>query len=495
MVNILEAENAMSAAYKSGDFDTAYARAKDVVEANRGHVNGLRHLARIATNRRDLETAQAAWRALTEVDPNAPEPWLQLARIAHRDRKTKECLHYLDPLLALQPDNVEARTMQVESFLKERDESNIKVAFEALCELETKNSARLARIAVNYGMGTEIAPTLYKLANDGDQEAINLCDSMFRAERDAGIGFEIQKNPFSAARCYRTMRTVRPESDYPQTCLARLRRPFLERARRAYAAGEYERAIEHGHSCIKIDDTEAEPYIISGRAAHSADDGKVAFEVLNRGVERCAEDGWLKVNFARAASRQNMFLAAILAYADVLNLSDEKSKKHHKEAKTAVERLTTRLPQQALRDVESGSYNSAVRAIQFLIEQDPYDAEALRLKSNVSNQIQRKIRSLYDENDGAAIGVADDLILLDSTLPYPYRVAGRMLYASGSFEKSRDCWNALIQLDDSNFEYWLMKARCSVILKDPEDALLAAQSVLDIDESHEEAKSILKSVT
>lgn len=492
MVDFVKADSEMNAAYKAGDFDAAYTLAKQIVEADPKHYNGLRHLARIATNRREQEVALSAWSALSEVEPEAHEPWLQLARIARRDGRFKECRAHVERLLALQPDNVEARTMHVECLLKARDEKNILAAFEALCDLESKNLGSLARIAVNYGMGADIALTLRRLAQAGDQEAINLCDTMFRSERDAGVGFEIQKNPFSAAQCYRNMRVLRPDSEYPQTSLARLRRPFLERARRAYSSAEYDRAIEHAHSCIKIDDLEAEPYIIAGRAAQAAGDQNKSFEILKKGVEKCGTDGWLKVNFARAAARQSLLLDAIEAFEDVLTLSDDKTTNYHHEARNEIEQLATRLPQQALREARDENFTAAIDAASYLSQKAPQDEEVTRLKANIANLIQRKLRELYDAEDQSAVGLADELIAFDKTLPYPYRVAGRIEYRNGNLEGSREYWNKLTELDGDSVEFWLMKARCSMGLNDAADASLAAKAVLNLDKDHEEASRILK---
>lgn len=495
MVDFVKTDSEMNAAYKAGDFDAAYTLAKQIVEADPKHHNGLRHLARLATNRREQEVALSAWSALSEVEPDAHEPWLQLARIAQRDGKSRECRAHVERLLVLQPDNVEARTMHVECLLKARDEKNILAAFEALCDLETKNLGRLARIAVNYGMGADIALTLRRLAQAGDQEAINLCDTMFRSERDAGVGFEIQKNPFSAAKCYRNMRVLRPESDYPQTSLARLRRPFLERARRAYSSAEYDRAIEHAHSCIKIDNHEAEPYIIAGRAAQAAGDQGKSFDILKRGVEKCGADGWLKVNFARAAARQSLLLDAIEAYVDVLSLTDEKTKNYHDEAKTEIERLTARLPQWALREARDENFTAAIDAVNYLSQKAPEDDEINRIKANVVNLVQRKLRELYDAEDQSAVDLADELIAFDEALPYPYRVAGRIEYRNGNLERSREYWNKLTALDGDSVEFWLMKARCSLGLRDAADADIAAQAVLNLDGNHEEAARILKAAS
>lgn len=495
MVNIAEAEKEMSAAYKAGDFETAYARAQAVVEADKSHVNGLRHMARIATNRRDMDAAKPVWSALTKVDPDAPEPWLQLARIAHRDGNTGTCRHYLQSLLVLQPDNVEARTMQVECLLKDKDDKHINAAFKALCQFDLRNAARLARIAVHHGMGVEIAATLQSLAEGGDQGAINLCDTLFRAERDSGIGFEIQKNPFGAAKCYHTMRILRPDSDYPTTSLTRLRRPFLERARRAYRSQEYERACEHAHSCIKIDPCESEPYIIFGRAAYANNQLDRSYAVLKKGVANCATDGWLKVNFARAAARKQIFLEAIMVYRDVLDLQDGKSISYHAQAQSEIARLQDRLPQQALRDARDENFATAFDAVVYLTRHDPANGDTQRLKANIANLAQRKLRALFDEDDNTVVKLADQLIAFDATLPYPYRVAGRITYQSGDLARSRDYWNALVQLDGESVEFWLMKARCSLGLKDAADAGLAARAILAIDQTHAETARILKSVT
>ena len=490
MSKIEQLTTAMSNAYKAGDFDTAFESASQIVAQDSNHLDAWRHVARIATNRKQLDEAKNAWSKISDLEPGETEPYLQLARMARADGDNDLCVKHCDSYLTFVTDNPEVLTMRVEALLKEKRAHLVEAAFADLCAVETKNAGRLARIAVNYGMGAEIAGTLSMLAAAGNADAIAHCDTLFRSERDAAIGFEIQKNSFSAAQCYRTMRRLRPDADYSQTNLARLRRPYIERARRAYKKGEYERAIEHAHSCTKIDSQEAEPYIIAGRSLSAMDKTAEALDAFTRGIENCSFDGWLMVNFARASASLGNFLDAARAYAEVVSATDEKSQNYYGEANTQFGRLVLQLEQQALSDANDGNIASALDSLDYMAATGNVSESFERSCANAFNLGQRVLRIAFEERSEAALPLANRLIQFDGTKPYPLRVAGRVLLEARKHADSLPYWNALVEMEPDTAEFWLLKARCHRVLGQSNDARQAAETLLRLDPDHAEGSQI-----
>lgn len=493
-LNSIRAE--MVAAYQKNDFDKTLNAAEAILKRDSSNIEALRYAVRIHTNRKDQAKAQVQWARLVELAPEIPEPHLQLARIFRQQKRWSDCLQYIESYLLFSPEHAEANSILVQCHIHLKMSHKIGTSFARLITLQSNGATTIARQASNLGMSADIATSLRKLADNGDEDAIALCRSLARSERMAGLGFEIQKNLYLAAQSYRTMRDLDPESEYPTTSLARLRKPFLERARKAYQAEDDARAIEHAMTSIKIEPNEAEPYIIAGRSAARSGDERAAFEHLDRGMKHCPPNIWLCINFARAAERCGEYLQAYEGFSEILkNSEDSASAQYQAEAQRSFDRIPQRLVSKIRKQAESGEYLSAMSTTETLSEDGVIEDDALSaLRDHITNHTQRGLRAAYDANAPEALELAKTLATFAPERDYAQRVAGRLLMRNRAYEEAAKYWQNLCRMNPESIEFQLNLARSYHRSGNTDKAQVAARALLKLDASHQEGAQLLGAI-
>ncbi len=477
----------MAESYQQSDMDTCLETAEAILEINSDDIDALRYAARIYTNRKDQRNAQRQWARLIEVTPAAPEPYLQMARIMRQQKRWAECLEYIDNYLEFSPKHPEAVAIRVECHLNLKMDKKIGESFKSLALLRPREAAIIGRKICARGMGATIAPNLRALADAGDENAIVLCRNQAREERMAGLGFEIQKALDLAAQSYRTMRFLDPDTDYATTSLARLRKPFLLRARTAYQDHDDAQAIKYAQNCIDIEPQEAEPYLIAGRAAARSGDEAAAFRYLARGMDNCEPSIWLSINFARAAERSGAFHRAYIAFKDILESKDEEAEKYRDEAQRSFDRLPSRIVSSLRKKAEEGHHQEAIAITQSLADEGFFDEESFAaLREHIANHAQRGLREAYDTGAPGAIEFARSLARFAPERDYAKRVAGRLLLNHRDYEEAAIFWRELCQESPESVEFHLNLARAYFRGKDVKNARDAIEMLLKLDPDHPE---------
>lgn len=491
MEKINTLEKLTTEAYKSENFDECLEITKKILKRDSTNAMALQHAARIYTNRQQRDLSKPLWLKLTKVTPDAPEPFLQSARIARLEKDWPACTKYIERFISLKPDHPESLNIQIHCYLQTKNAELIGPAFSTLLRVDPRGLATLARRAVQLGMGKEVAMPLRKFADSGNQDSINLCGTLARAERDAAIGYEIQRNPFSAAECYRTMRIYDPDSSYPTTSLARLRKPFLKRARAAYSASDYETAIEHANTCIEIEPQEPEPYIIASRCSTQLEQHQEAFDYISKEIELLWDHSWLVINYARAAIRVGKSEIAYSAYQSVAKRDDTISQKYAEECSKQLTRLPIVVNQEVRKLLDAGKFMDAYEKCHGIQKIRMGNEDFPALLERVRNLGQRKLRDLFDTGDSQVLENAKALVRLDPTAEYAYRVAGRVLLYNRSYADALYYWEQLVKIDADNIEFRLNVARCYQNLGNKAEANTATLALLKLDSNHEEGKQIL----
>jgi len=478
-------------AYKSGDMDACLALSEAMLETAPANIISLQHAARLYSNRGERDKAKPLWNRLTEVAPKIPEPHLQSARIARIAADWDSCSVHAKNFLKSNPDHPEALRIQVECYIELKNAMNLGVAFRNLSRINPEGLVPIARHAVQMGMGREVATSLREVADSGDEVMMQLCASLAQQERDAAIAYEIRKNTASAADCYQVMRIYNPASSYPTTSLSRLRKPFLTRARKAYKAEDFQRALEHANTCINIEPQEAEAYIIAARSAGLLKEYKEAFNYLHQKAQFFWSDSWYLLNYARAATRAGKSETAYTAFSDLANRDDDIASRHADEIKTQLERLPSRVNSEIQACLDVGDLAGASEKYSQAREAGITDPKFIEMRDRIRNRGQTQLRDLYDSGDGGTLPLAKMLIDLDPDAPYSYRVAGRILLNAGSFAEALYYWEQLAKMDRENPEFLLNVARTYQRLRNKDDARKAALALLDCDPENAEGKQIL----
>ena len=99
---------------KAGRDTEASRFAARLLRVRPGHRRALRALARSPVAGVD---DAAGWRLLADAEPADPEPWLQLARIAAREKNPAESLHACDAVLARAPDHPEGLARRIAALI------------------------------------------------------------------------------------------------------------------------------------------------------------------------------------------------------------------------------------------------------------------------------------------------------------------------------------------------------------------------------------------
>ncbi|MCJ7420797.1 tetratricopeptide repeat protein [Sphingomicrobium astaxanthinifaciens] len=494
--DLIDRRQEMAAVYREGDLDRLETMARALLVEHPDDIEAHRYLARIYTNRHEPEQAQPFWERLTELTPEEPEPYLQLARIERRKRNWEPALRHAQELLARQPDNTEIRTIELEALVNLKKGDAIGEAIARLVEATPEDAMPFFRKAFTVDLGDAVAAPLRALADSGDEEAIKLCAEQSEAQRTAAARHEIQRNPFRAAACYRVMRTLDPSSGFGTSALLRLRKPFLERAREAYAEGDDKRAISHARNSIKIEPREEEPYLIIGRSALRTDEPQIAYEALREGLMANEHTVWLTLNYARAAERSEHLLEAFEAYSAVLASDDPEAAKHAEEAQRSVDRLPGKLVSAAVSDIREGNPVAAIETALTLQQSGVLDEKAAEyLRNNVVTHGQRKLREFYDAGDRTGLALGRGLMRFAPDEPYAFRVVGRMLLRDRNYGEAAEVWGALVDQDGENVEFRLNLARSLQRMGDKPGAAAAATELLRLDPEHAEGKQILESAT
>jgi tetratricopeptide (TPR) repeat protein len=479
----------------TGDDQTIEAALK-ILEESPDETLALRYLARLYSNLKDFDQAEPLWAKLAILTADEAEPFLQLARIRRQKGDWRGCQIQADHCLRLKPNHTEALIMHLQCSLKLKSPEKVAPIFGRLCELKPDSCVDLAGRAASLGMTAEIAPGLLSLADSGFAEAATLCQELAQAERDAAIGFELQGNTFSAAKSYRTMRALETEkSSYAATSLARLRKPYLERARKCYQNSDDTKAFEHCVNCIRIEPQEAEPYIIAGRSLTRAGELDKAFDYLSRGMQAAKADAWLCINFARSAERLGRASEAYYAFLQAKQIGCDRAQNHLEEIEKSLSRLPGRMVREAQTFAESGNQILAMQLARKIREDALVDEEQIdTLCQRIVTHAQRQLRAVYDAGSEEALGLAEALAAFKPSEPYAFRVAGRLLLRARRYEEAVGFWTSLAEREPSNVEYHLNIARCYHRARDHERVEPALHKLLLLEPEHEEGAFMLRAL-
>lgn len=475
------------------EIDSTVEAALDILAQSPDDTLAIRYLARLYSNRKEVDQAEPYWAKLAVLTPNSPEPFLQLARIQRQREDWVGCQLQAERCLSLKPHHAEALTIHLQSSLRLKAAEKIRPIFARLCKVDPDICTDIARRAANLSMTAEIAESLQELAQSGKLEARELCQSLAQAERDAAIGFEIQRNPFSAAQCYRTMRILETEkTTFAATSLARLRKPYLERARKSYQAGDDAKAFDHCLNCIRIEPQEAEPYIIAGRSLSRAGDEKRAFSYFSKGVQNALPDAWLHINYGRSAERLGRSADAYDGFLRARLTNSDKAQKHSEEIERSLARLPARMMREAQDTVERGEFIRAIELALRIRDDEIVGPEGVKtLCQRVLMHAQRRLRAVYDAGDDEALVLAQSLSKFMPEEDYALRVAGRLLLRGRRFDEAVTYWKTLADRDPEKVEYRLNIARCYHRSKDRENTQIALHKLLTLDPDNEEGAFML----
>lgn len=477
--------------YKSGDFETCLNLSEKLLLKDPDNTSALLHRARIHTKRREFDLSKPYWNRLTQLNPSLPEPFLQSARIAHREKDWPECESYIEAFLAHKGEHPEALKILTHCYIFTENAGKIETAFARLLKVAPQGIPALALSAIQNGMSVEVANAVRKVADTGDQAALDLCGSLARAERDAGISYEIRKNSFSASRCYRAMRIYARGSIFPRKALERLNVPFIEMARRAYREKKYEDAVARAETCIEIDSELAEPYIIAGRSSAQLGRHEQAFNYFAQEIERFWAYSWLVVNYARAAAKTGKTDIAYMAYEAVSKRTDEKSVKFAAECAKQMGRFAADARQEILTLAAHGDVLLACNKLFAHQHVGSKPDDFAELLSEIGEQCQKELQNFVDVENDKALELATSFARLDPRADYACRIAGRILSKNNKHAEALYYWTQLIRLDKKDTESVLGAALCYDYLGNRIEAAKMASKLLAMDPQNKEGKRIL----
>ena len=479
----------LSETYNSGDLDICIGLAKEMLRSDPNQITPLLYTARVHTQRRETALAKPYWHRLTMLAPQKPEPFLQSARICRLEKDWAACAPYIEEFIRQRPDHPEALGIQIQCFIHNDNSEKIGQALVDLCRLKPQAVASLALLAVEHGLGMDVAKALSDAAKTDDTIKA-LCNKLARSARDAAIGFEIQKDLLSASNCYQAMQVYTPESNYPTAALSRLCTPFLKKARAAYKEKNLEAAIKHANSCIALSPAEAEAYIIAGRSCVQRGNYQDAFDIFSTEIEQLWDNSWLLLNYARAAWQLKKAESAFAAFNAVKKRDDEKSSAFHAECDTRLDQLSEMAAQEVQDLLDKHEISRAcTKIVEFQKMGRPLKNHAQLLEA-IRKSGESKLNALCEAGDAEALDYAKNLVQLDRSAKFAYPVAGRLLMENRLYAEAHYYWAQLEKQEDTSPEALLNLARCYAKLNNKDEAMGAISALLALDPAHEDGQNL-----
>ncbi len=481
----------MRLVFSAGEPVSALALARLILEHDITNQEALRTAGRICNADQKFDIADRFWRQLTEVAPDDGEAALQVARIAARRGVWETVALYAEIAQGAKPDALEPMRLRADAALKSTDpETVLREVLPHIFVHDQDVGARYVKIilgrdtAIRYAdlVGTLRStyaehPALAELAQDAAKRWIL-----------AGQSAEMAHSDDRAAGLYAAAFAVAPELGQSTDGLKRLTRGVLVEMRDAQKAGQEDLADQIAQKLQRLDPTNIEASFFRGR--HRLNTDPVAaimhFEFC---VEQEPENGWYRLNLARALGKSGNLLDAYDAFGEVLNCDCAAA--YLQEAEAQRSQLTKALMRQGSTAYAEGDFPRALETFGKCREFDEFKDRAEKMFDATRRGMLLKVKELHaadaPETATAAKALADrwpDGVQV-------WQILARTLMNRRLHAEAIDAWSQLAGLAPEDAHYHLQVARCCGWLDRPAEGVLAARRAAELDPALQEAHDLL----
>ncbi|MDQ2762471.1 MAG: tetratricopeptide repeat protein [Pseudomonadota bacterium] len=453
------------------------------------HRRALRALSRSAPP--DVDVI-GGWRALAETAPEDVEPWLQIARLAVRAKDHAMTLQACEEILRRDPGNAEALTLSLAAMSSLNSHDDMGSFWRRLHEADPERGrACLSRFAG--GGDIDAAATLL-----GEAGAIGALDAegehqrlKYRSRLTVGAyEAEVAGDDPAAARDFWRLTRLEPKeldhADGLKRALGRLRA-------KVGSSGEEPGAemADAARTLSRFEPQNRDAWRVLGQSLSRSGAWSEAADALTQAVELGSDqvNGALLLDQAAACARCGRLAEAAEAWKQAGRLAEDDP-----EALARVE-----LAREPLRGIAEAAFEVAFERGDWTRAWRSHEAFAqLGQDSHVSDErTARLVRATSkamslaaDEKSAGAIDLAQ-LILAQAPNDGRARlVLGRALLRERRYEEALEVWRMLADDRPDSVEPRLQITRLAKRLGLPDIGLEAAEAVLSLDPTHEEARGL-----
>jgi tetratricopeptide (TPR) repeat protein len=482
----------MRAEYRLGKFADALQTIQLVLTDRPGQAEALKTGGRIANNSQKPALARQFWMALSESNPADPDGLLQMARLGYRGNAYEDAVSWARRLVAIEPMHQEGLEICVVSALRAGLLTGIDDPFVRWFEVDRAKAVTFLRQFSQMKAPENYAQVLRAIRDRFPQnEQIAALVTEAREQfMINGLQAEVQARDLDAARHYRAVWMLDPDSAEVKKGLERLRRDAVVKMRDGFRSRRNDQAIEFGRKAVEIDPRFFEAWMTLGRTHLLVNDYTTARDCFRTCTELCDQDSWAWLNYARTLDRTDDWKSAHEAYRRVIELATAAEFDYVEECKRAMRSLPGKVLLAGRQAANDGDMEMAWRLSLLAGEIGPDDARVVALKKYLLNDMLKSIRELWQNGSPDVIELCRRYLQGAPDDPYALQVLGRTLMNVRRFVDARCVWERLAELKPEDAHFRLQIARCCNWLKLRDEGIASARHALRLDATLVEAENI-----
>jgi Flp pilus assembly protein TadD len=481
----------MRLAFSGGNSEVALALARLILDQNTDNQEALRTAGRICNTDQKFDNADRFWRQLAEVAPDDGEAALQVARIAARRGIWETVALYAELAQAAKPDALEPMRLRLDAALKSPDpEVVIRDVLPHVFVHDQDVGARFVKIIFGRDTGIRYADLVGKMrsAYGEHQELAELAQDAAKRWIVAGQSAEMAHRDSHAASFYTAALAIAPELDQSTDGLKRLTRSVLIEMRDAQKEGRNNEANEIAQKLQQLDPKNIEAAFFRGRHL-LANDPASAIAHFQFCVLQEPENGWYRLNLARAQGRADLLLEAYDAFGDVLKCDCIPA--YLQEAEAQRSQIAKALMRQGSAAFSEADFPRALAIFGKCCEFDEFKDRAEKMLAASRRSMLLQVKELYAAEDPETVSMGRALADAWPDNVQVWQMLARTLMNRRLHAEAIDAWSELTKLSPQDAHYHLQVARCCGWLNRSAEGVLAAQRALDLDPALQEAHDLV----
>ncbi|MEO7026795.1 MAG: hypothetical protein ABI056_04490 [Caulobacteraceae bacterium] len=472
---------------KAGRDEEAGAFAARLLRLRPAHRRALRALARCPQPGSD---AAAGWRTLADADPKDPEPWLQLARLAAREKAAVALLQACDELLARAPDHPEGLARRTAALISLGRADDLAETWTRLQAVDADRAADVLARAMAADDADAAAVLLGAAAaagaldGRGDAARENL-RRQYQARASAAAA-----EADAAAEVAALWRLGRLDSNDRETASALAAAVVRLRAEVDGAGTEPPpRLAPAARILARVDPGARQAHILLGRIAARALAWREAAEAFSAALAVDDADGPLWCELAIVSARRGRMDDALTALRRGQSVGGGAPSARFTEAETLLRGLADAGQRAAFDRADASAASSLLQAMITL------GADPARLEDRIARLTKLTARLMTEAAEARAPETVDLARLFLAQVPNDERarlVLGRALLRERYDAEAVDVWTRIAADRPADPEPSLQIARLGKRLGRPDIGLPAAEKLMTIAPGHPEGRILLE---
>lgn len=443
--------------------------------------------ARALSNSRQWFAATGAWQRVTQLRPDWPESWYQLARIQLRADMPYAAARSAERLLHIAQGD--AILLCARLALERGQMADAAEAFRRLAAGDPALAEKELRARERDGDFRAVALAAIGLAHSTDSESYKtMLNVISRDLVSKAVAGERRGDAVKAHLDYAVLAQIDGGDVMAQSGMKRTLQSLHETARQQIAAGDRQRARKTYLGLLHCRPGDARALAAIGQILMADQDWRRAAEAWDALLGMSPADSKALVQRARALDRAQEFAAALDAWNRVLAADGDNAEAH-----LALTKLPSSIVKAGRKAVEEHRYREAAAIFSAVPAGCPEHADVLRRLDQVFRYLHKDMRAAYKERRFewvVAYGVAAGPIAPDND--DIQRLLAQAAMRTRDYEIAAGAWLRLIALVPAmRPSATLQLARCHQRLGRPQDGRAVLADLLRDEPDNAEAQVLL----